>query len=80
MMTDAANEIMNHFVEQGRVEQGSVLIISELYRKAREWGPQYVENLESAMRELQDEGYVLITAPHGLELTGRGVSYLSDEQ
>ena len=79
MMTDTANRIMDLFARQGKVEQGSVLIVSELYRSAQEWGPQYVENLESAMKELRDEGYVLITAPHGLELTGRGVAYLADE-
>jgi hypothetical protein len=75
-MTETAERIMQIFGKEGTVEPGMVLSISELSRHAKEWGPEHAGVLEAAMKELQDEGYVHITIPHGLELTERGVSYL----
>jgi hypothetical protein len=78
-MTETARKIMGHFVKHGKIEPGSVLTVSELLRTAVEWGKSHSENLDSAMEELRDEGFVIITSPHGLELTARGVSYLLGE-
>ena len=75
-MTETAEKIMRLFGKAGKAEPGMVLSISELSSIANEWGPDHAPVLEAAMRELQDEGYVHITTPHGLELTERGVSYL----
>ncbi len=78
-MTDTAQKIMELFEKHPLVKTGMVLTISELSQKAREWGPQYSTGLDSAMQELHNEGYVIITTPHGLELTERGFSYLFAE-
>jgi hypothetical protein len=78
-MTDTAQRIMGLFLAHGIIEPGAVLIISELRRKAADWGMPHPASLEAAMEELKAEGYVIITAPHGLELTERGVSYLLQE-
>jgi hypothetical protein len=75
-MTDTAQRIMGLFLAHGAIEPGAVLIISELRRRAADWGALHSASLEAAMEELKTEGYVIITAPHGLELTARGVSYL----
>ena len=78
-MTETAQNIMKLFIDRRGIEPGSVLIISELRRKAAEWGTQHATGLEAAMEELKAEGYVIITHPHGLELTSRGVSYLLED-
>ena len=78
-MTDTAQKIMGLFLTHGVIEPGAVLIISELRRRATEWGAPHPAHLETAMQELKAEGYVIITAPHGIELTARGVSYLLEE-
>jgi hypothetical protein len=75
-MTDTAQKIMELFAKHDKVKAGMVLTFPELSHKAKEWGPQHSEGFEEAMAELRDEGYVLITAPHGLELTEKGFSYL----
>lgn len=79
-MTDTAQKIMELFGQHEKVKPGMVLTISELSLKAREWEPRYVAGIEMAMEELRDEGYVIITTPHGLELTERGFSYLFNER
>ncbi len=78
-MTDTAQKIMELFKKHALVETGMVLTVSELSHEARKWGPQHSASLTSAMEELQDEGYAIITTPHGLELTERGFSYLFAE-
>jgi hypothetical protein len=74
-MTDTAQKIMELFEKHAQVKTGMVLTVAELSRKAREWGPEHSAGLDAAMGELQDEGYAIITTPHGLELTERGFSY-----
>jgi hypothetical protein len=64
------------FNRHGKAEVGKVVPFAELSYHANEWGPRYAEGLEAAMKELRDEGYAIITVPHGLELTERGFSYL----
>lgn len=75
-MTDTALKIMDLFRKHARVEPGMVLTFPELSHKARAWGPQHFKKLEAAMEELRDEGHVIITTPHGLELTESGFAYL----
>ncbi len=78
-MTDTADRIMELFEKHPHAKTGMVLTISELSREARKWGPEHSSGLDAAMKELQDEGYAIITTPHGLELTERGFSYLFAE-
>ncbi len=78
-MTDTAQRIMELFEKHAHVKTGMVLTISELSHEARKWGPPHSAGLNAAMEELQDEGYAIITTPHGLELTERGFSYLFAE-
>lgn len=79
-MTETARKIMGLFAKHDKVKTGMVLTLSELTREAGKWGPQHSAGLEKAMEELRGEGYVIITAPHGLELTESGFSYLFDGQ
>ncbi len=78
-MTDTAQKIMELFKKHKRVEPGMVLTISELSHETRKWGPTHSAVLDAAMEELRDEGYAIITTPHGLELTEMGFSYLFAE-
>lgn len=78
-MTETAQKIMELFEKQNKVETGMVLTFPELSKKAGEWGPQHSACLNAAMEELRNEGYVIITAPHSLELTERGYTYLFSE-
>ncbi|MBI5101399.1 MAG: hypothetical protein HZB33_06145 [Nitrospirae bacterium] len=75
-MTDTALKVMDLFREHARVEAGMVLTFPELSDKARAWGPRHLQRLEASMEELRDEGYVIITTPHGVELTELGFEYL----
>jgi hypothetical protein len=75
-MTETALKIMGLFARHDKVKAGMVLTLSELSHEAGLWGPQHSSGLEKAMEELRDEGYVVITTPHGLELTESGFSYL----
>jgi peptidoglycan/xylan/chitin deacetylase (PgdA/CDA1 family) len=75
-MTETARKIMDLFAKHDKVKAGMVLTLSGLAREAGQWGPQHSAGLEKAMEELRDEGYVIITTPHGLELTENGFSYL----
>jgi hypothetical protein len=70
---------MELFRKHRTVEPGMVLTISVLKRNATDWGPEHIASLEAAMKDLQAEGYAIITTPHGLELTERGVSYLYND-
>lgn len=79
-MTETALKIMELFGKHDKVKAGMVLTVSGLSHEARKWGPQHSSNLEAAMEELRDEGYVIITSPHGLELTEMGYSYLFSEE
>ncbi|MGE5893124.1 MAG: hypothetical protein ACM34I_03620 [bacterium] len=78
-MTDTAQKIMLLFQKHAKVEPGMVLTFTEMSCRAKEWGPHHSASLEAAMEELRDEGYALITTPHGLELTESGYSYLFKE-
>ncbi len=78
-MTDTAQRIMEIFEKRAKVKPGTVLTMSTLSHEARKWGPKHVADLESAMEELKNEGYAIITTPHGLELTESGFSYLFPE-
>lgn len=78
-MTETAQRIMALYLEHNTVEPGAVLIISELRRRAAEWGMPHTARLDAAMEELQAQGCVTITVSHGIELTSRGVSYLLDD-
>lgn len=79
-MTDTAQKIIELFREHDKVKAGMVLTLTGLSYKARDWGPEHTARIEKAMKELQDEGYALVTTPHGLELTERGFSYLFPER
>ncbi len=78
-MTETAQKIMELFRKHKLVETGMVLTVSELSHEARKWGPAHPAALNAAMEELRDEGFVIITSPHGLELTEAGFSYLFAE-
>lgn len=75
-MTETAEKIMELFERHEKVEPGMVLTETQLAHEARLWGPGHLSGLAAAMEELRDEGYVIITAPHGLELTELGFTKL----
>lgn len=79
MMTGTAQKIMGYFEAQAMVKSGMVISFSELSCHAKSWGPQHADNLRSAMEELRDEGYMIITPTNSLELTDRGYFYLFNE-
>ncbi len=75
-MTDTAQRIMELFRQHKKVQPGMVVTVSELSSAAGRWGEEHVAALEGAMAELEAEGYVIITSPHGLELTEEGYGHL----
>ncbi len=75
-MTDTAQRIMDLFKQHKKVQPGMVVTVSELSSAARQWGGEHAAALEKAMAELEAEGYVIITSPHGLELTEEGYDRL----
>ncbi|NJD57647.1 MAG: hypothetical protein FIA94_14755 [Nitrospirae bacterium] len=78
-MTETARKIMEYFEGQAKVKSGMVIGFSELSCHAKSWGPQHADRLKSAMEELRDEGYMIMTPTDSLELTDRGYFYLFNE-
>jgi len=60
-MTDTAQKIMAYFEGHAMVKSGMVISFSELSCHAKSWGQQHADRLRSAIEELRDEGYVIIT-------------------
>jgi hypothetical protein len=78
-MTKAAEKIMELFKKHDKVETGMVLTSAELSFSTSDWEPSDFSALDNALKELRNEGYVIITPSRGLELTERGVNYLFEE-
>ena len=78
-MTDTAQKIMEYFEGHAMVKSGMVISFSELSCHAKSWGQQHADRLRSAIEELRDEGYVIITPTESVELTDRGYLYLFNE-
>ena len=78
-MTTTAEKIMALFRMHHDVKTGMVLTSSELSFHSGGWEPSDFAGMEDALRELKDEGYVIITPSKGLELTEEGLHYLLSE-
>ncbi len=78
-MTDTAEKIMELFKKHDKVKTGMVLAHTELSLSSSDWEPVDFARLDDAMKELSNEGYVIITPSKGLELTDKGYDYLIEE-
>ena len=78
-MTKTAEKIMALFRAHHDVKTGMVLTSSELSFHSGGWEPSDLAGIDNSLRELKDEGYVIITPSKGLELTEQGLQYLLSE-
>ncbi|HET6516174.1 MAG TPA: hypothetical protein VFG09_13520 [Thermodesulfovibrionales bacterium] len=78
-MTKTAEKIMELFKRHDRIKAGMILTPAELSLGSSDWEPSDFANLDEAIRELRNEGCVIVTPTKGLELTEEGYNYLLGE-